>query len=257
MSIASLTEVRQWLGLTAPYNATDTFVIGILMASVDRMFADFVGYSIASATRTEYYPSRVNLAQRDQLVDGYERSGANKVVPVERYRSERRLITLRHIPVTQIVSVYENADAWQDAPPTFDSSHLLTAGSDYYLDTETDDRSTTGFLVRATGPWCMAERSVKVTYTAGFTADELGDSYAHIKHAYLLQIQISYNSRAIHLLSARAGGMPGILASESLGDWSASYDTTTNAALYGLTNKLAPGVADMLEDYINYAAYLF
>lgn len=243
--------------MSAPYEATDTFVIGILMASTDRLFADFLGYSVASATRTEYYPSRVNLTQRDQLVDGYERAGSNKVVPVERYRSERRILALRHIPVTEIVAVYENADATLSDPPEFGAEHLLTAGSDYYLDRENDDRSDTGFLMRATGPWCSADRSVKVTYTAGFTAEELGDSYAHLKHAYLLQVQVAYNSRKIHLLSERTGGMPGILASESLGDWSASYDTTTNAALYGLTSRLAPAVGDMLEDYVNYSSYLF
>lgn len=257
MSIATLAEVRQWLGLTAPYDATDTFVIGILMSAVDRKFADYLGFSIAEATRTEFYPARVNISQRDQLVDGYERAGNNKVVSFSRGLTERRIIALRHLPVTAIVSVYENPDAWLTDPPTFDAEHLLTAGTDYYLDQESSNLSATGFLVRSAGPWSTAERGVKVTYTAGYTAEQLGDAYANLKHAYLLQIQIDYNTRKIHTIAERTGGMPGILASESLGDWSASYDTTTNAALYGLANRIAPAVGDMLEDYINYGSYLF
>lgn len=257
MSIATLAEIRMWLGLEAPYSANDTFVLGVLMASVDRLFADFLGYSVSSATRTEYYPPRVNLNQRDGLVEGYERSG-NKVVPIDRYRNERRIIMLRHLPVTAVVSVYENPDAQNSDPPDFPASTILTAGTDYRLDTEDGSVSKTGFLVRQTGPWSSAERCVKVTYTAGYTETDLGDAYANFKHAFLTQVQIAFNAVKLHRMNANSlGGMPGVLASESLGDWSASYDTATNAKLYGLQNRLAPGVANMLENYVNWSAFVF
>lgn len=255
MSIASLAEARSWLGLTAPYDANDTFIINVLLASVDRVFADYLGYSISEATRTEYYPPRVNLTQRDNLVEGYERSGTNKVVPIDRYRNERRVICLRHLPVTAIVSVYENPDAWNTDPPTFDN--LLTAGDDYALDIDQENASQTGFLIRNTGPWTAGERCVKVTYTAGYTAAQLGDAYAQLKYAFLMQVMVSFNTVKIHRMAGKAGGMPGILSSESLGDWSASYDTLTNARLYGMSNRLAPEVAEILEDYMNYSAFCF
>jgi hypothetical protein len=257
MSIATLTEARMWLGLTAPYDANDTFVLNILLAATDRIFADFLGYSVAQATRTEYYPPRTNLTQRDSLVDGYERSGSNKVVPVDRFMNDRRIILLRHVPVIEVVAVYENPSAWLSDPPDFAAEYLLTAGSGYALDKGDDDSSRTGFLVRNTGPWSVAERCVKVTYTAGYTEEQLGDAYAHIKYAYLNQIQITYNTVKIHRIAGQVTATPGLKSSESLGDWSASYDTATNAKLYGMTNRLAPAVADILEDYVNYANFVF
>lgn len=257
MAIATLSEVRMWLGLEPPYSANDTFVLTLLLAAVDRMFADFLGYSVSEATRTEYYPPRVNLNQRDGLVEGYERAGS-KVVPIDRYRNERRIILLRHLPVKSIVSVYENPDAQNTDPPDFPADTLLAAGTDYRLDVEDGATSKTGFLVRQTGPWTSAERAVKVTYVAGFSETELGDTYAQIKMAYLMQIQVSFNTVKLHRMGTNSlGGMPGVLASESLGDWSASYDTATNAKLYGMQGRIAPGVADVLEDYMNYSAYVF
>lgn len=255
MSIATLAEMRSWLGLTAPYDANDTFVLNVLLASVDRVFADFLGYSISQATRTEYYPARVNLTQRDALVDGYERSGTNKVIPIDRYRNERRVLALLHVPVTEIVSIYENPDAWNTDPPTFDN--LLTAGDDYALDIEQNGASQTGFVIRNTGPWSAAERCIKVTYTAGYTEAQLGDAFAQLKYAFMMQVMVSFNTVKIHRMAGRVGGMPGIIASESLGDWSASYDTLTNARLYGMSNRLAPEVSEILEDYMNYTAFLF
>ncbi len=257
MSIATLSECRSWLGLEAPYSANDTFVLNILLAAVDRMFADFLGYSVSQATRTEYYPPRINLTQRDSLVDGFERSGTNKVVPVDRYRNERRVLMLRHLPVTAIVSVYENPDAWLTDPADFPADTLLTAGSGYYLDIEQNGASQTGFLMRATGPWSVAERCVKVTYTAGYTAEQLADAYAHLKYAFLNQMQVSFNTVKIHRMAGKVGGMPGLIASESLGDWSASYDTASNATLYGMSNRLAPAVCAVLESYVNYSAFVF
>jgi len=257
VSIATLTEARQWLGLTAPFDANDTFVLQILLAATDRIFADFLGYSVAEATRSEYYPARTNLTQRDGLVDGYERSGANKVVPIDRYRNERRVILLRHLPVKEIVAVYENPDAWQTDPPDFADQYKLTAGDDYALDLGEDGASKTGFLIRNTGPWSVAERCVKVTYRAGYSEAELGDAFAQIKLAYLMQIQVSYNTTKLHRMTGGVMPTPGLKSSESLGDWSASYDTATNAKLYGMTNRLAPGVADILEDYMNYSAFVF
>lgn len=255
MSIATLSEARSWLGISSSYTADDTFILNILLAAVDRIFADFLGFSVSEATRTEYYPPRVNLTQRDALVDGYERSGTNKVIPVDRYRNERRVVMLRHLPVTEIVSVYEDPDAWNTDPPTF--ATLLTAGDDYSLDIDQNDASQTGFLVRNTGPWTAGERCVKVTYTAGYTASQLGDAYAQLKYAYLMQIQVSYNTVIMHRMNSSIGQGTGVIASESLGDWSASYDTATNATLYGMQNRLAPAVVAILEDYLNFSAFVF
>lgn len=262
MSIATLAEAKSWLGITATATADDNVILGVLLASVDALFTEFLGYSISQATRTEYYPPRVNLTQRDALVDGYERSGTNKVVPIDRYRNERRVIMLRHLPVRSITAVYENPDAWLSSPPDFSSQFLLTAGSGYSLDCDgVDDDgnniSKTGFLIRESGPWSVAERCVKVTYVGGYSATELGSTYGHLKHAFLTQIQVSYNAVKLHRMEGRAmGGMPGILASVSLGDWSESYDTLTAQKLYGLQTALAPAVMEMLEKRINYSAFL-
>lgn len=256
MSLASASELYSWLGISSTKTADDIFLCSVVMAAADRIMADFLGYSPAEATRTEYYPARVNMTQRESLIDGWERGGGNKVVPVERYQSERRVIALRHIPVTQIVSVYENPDAWLTDPADFPAANLLTAGSDYYLDMHDDTKSLTGFLIRATGPWSAADRCVKVTYTAGYSAVQLAGDYGTFRYAYLVQCQVMYNTAKIQRMAGKLGSMPGILASESLGDWSASYDTLTAQKLYGYQNKVAPAVAEILEKSLNYSAYL-
>ncbi len=256
MAIVTMSEARAWLGISGTYTADDDFVLAILIAAIDRLFADVLGYSISSATRTEYYPMRVNLQQRDALVEGFERQGT-KIVSVDRYQNERRVLALRHLPVTEIIGVWENSGAWDTAIPDFGDEFLLDPDGDYRLDQETLGTSLTGFLVRNIGPWSVAERCIKVTYTAGLTAEQLADQYAQLKWAFLTQLQISYNTNKVHRSTNSLGAGFGMISSESLGDWSASYDTLTNSRLYGLQNNLAPAVLKVLEDKINYSAFVF
>lgn len=256
MSLATTSDVLSWLGISSSHSADDDFIVAVLMASMDRMFADYLGFSPAQATRTEYYPSRVTMNQRDNLIDGWERAGSNKVVPIDRYRSERRIIALRHLPVRSIASVYENPDAWMTSPPTFDAGHLLTAGTNYMLDVDEDGLSRTGFLINNTGPWSSGDRAVKVTYVGGYTASELAADYGVFRHAYLEAVQIAYNACRVHRFSEASGRMVGVMTSESLGDWSASYDALTSQKLYGLENHLPSATMKRLECYRNYSMFV-
>lgn len=269
MSTIAASQVYSWLGVGQTPSNDDAFVIGVVMSSADRLFTDFLGFSVVQAVRTEFYPDRINLMQRDQFIDGWERAGnTNMVVPIDRYRTERRALLLRHVPVRSITSIYESPEAWLSSPPDFGAEWLLNSGitppvysgPDYSLDVNGYDSqnnmiSYTGMVIRNTGPWCVAERCVKVTYTAGFSAEELGNEWGNIQHAYMMQCQAMYNTNAIHRRINRLGSQPGILTSESLGDWSGSYDAESMRQLYGMSGRLIPGVAVMLEPYINYSRW--
>lgn len=248
------TEIKAILGLSSP-TAQQTAILGIAMPSAQDAINTFLGYNPVQDTYTEYYPEQSNAKVRSELIDAWERSGTNKIVPVERYVAERRMLVLRRLPVRTIVSVYENPDAWLTPGGSWPADTLLAEGDQWVLDVLTAGISWTGFLIRNVGPWSIQERCVKVTYTAGLTQQEIADTWPALRHAYMLTVQTNYNEMLMHIGGHAGGGGVGAIVQEHLADWGVQYDQATNALLYGMGKRMPAKAAQLLEQKVNLANY--
>ncbi len=140
------------------------------------------------------------------------------------------------------VRVDLNAAAGQ-AAGAFGNDTLLTSGSDYYLDVDEPGLSRSGQLVRISGGWPTRPRTVRVSYFAGFTADELDGPYSDIKGAILDEVCARFQSAK----SRQGNGSAGSIQSESIGgEYSVTYDTRTFDAA-----PLKPETRDRLAPYVS------
>ena len=98
-----------------------------------------------------------------------------------------------------------------------------------------------GILQRINLNWPARQRTVRVVYTAGWTADELEYGEASdIKLAMLDAVKWCFSQR---------GDNAGAVTSESEGDWSASYALKR-------ANHLPRSVFTSLRRYIDYSRFL-
>ena len=204
MAIAQLTDVKTHLGITV--STYDTQLQMWLDAAITAV-TNYCGTSFEQATRTEYYQP-----------DGYK-------------------LVLKNRPVISVTSVYENAGAyWGSADNPWTSDYLLTAGTDYALQTDAAELTSTygytsrsGIIIRIGRRWARryannttpgmsgynlsvpdlpAQGSVKVVYVSGYT--NVPDA---VTQAALWEVD-AYRSRA------GKGGQQ--LTAESLGEYSYS-----------------------------------
>jgi hypothetical protein len=253
-TLATLDELREFLGITTP-TAQQTMVLDVVRRGAQKTIDNFLGASLIQATHTEYYPQRAHLSPHSELIDSFERSG-NKVVPLQRYVSNRRILQLAKLPVRSIVSVYENADAWSTEGGDWPVANLLD-GDSYFIDALENGISWSGFLINNTGPWSAVERSIKVQYVAGFTAEEINNDYPDLRYAYFSLCQVDYNQAMMQMMGRSVvGSGVGLITAEHIDTWGVQYDATTNAQLYGFTGRMPLMVARTLEPYVNFTRFI-
>lgn len=227
-------------------SSADLAIVRAYAPVVDRLIKKYLGYNVEQQTYTQFLPDFNVQAQTDALITGAESLSST---------SARNVLRLPQLPVRSITSVHENANAWASDPPDFASSYLVPAGS-MQLDTLDAGISWTGNLIRLSGAWLTTERSVRVVYVAGLTAEELaGDDYAEFKGAAYITLQTWLNAIKMQRFNASTGGSPGIVTSESIDGWSQSIDAGVSAKLYGFMRQLPPAAAQMLEDRVSYEQY--
>ena len=109
-----------------------------------------------------------------------------------------------------------------DRSGSFDSTTIITSGVDYFIDWDEVGLCRSGIVYR-TGPnWPPLPRSVKCTYTSGFTAAELDAEYNFVKFAVIEETVMRFK-----LAKTRQGtGSDGVypVKSESFGqEYSVTY----------------------------------
>lgn len=268
-SIASFTEVLVALGLSdlSTLAATDAGLAQMVHGHAEGAVKQILGYSPIQATRTEYYPTRDEVAGA-MLHESDEYSYAT-VRPlthstraelsghrVEQIEGDK--LCLRHIPVRSITALYEDTDGSAgQGSGKFPAATLLTLDADYWIDLDEDGYSRSGFVFRE-GVWPAIPRSIKVTYVGGYTPDEFagfGDIDASsIKHAVLLTAVAMF--KALKLQQANSQGVfaNGPLKSEKLGDYSYTLSdaTGTNLSSFSFEPGIVPEVAEMaLQPFIH------
>ena len=259
MSILTNAQIVTALG--GSVTAEDAALIAIARPLAEKAVKSFVGFDVEQATYTEFYPLRGQQSPEEPLIEGFELIGGRAVA--YGYGTRNRVLTLANLPVRSVASVYENISAWDgtDVDGSWPAETLLTLGSDYQVDWESSGFNRSGFIYRKSGGWADLPRTIKVTYTAGFTAAELAvDAVgSEFYNAVLLTTIQGFNQlksqQGFAMAAGRGQGSAGPIMSGSLGPFSVSYGSS-NDAMHGLRLALPPAAAKTLEEWGHYGKRL-
>jgi hypothetical protein len=239
--IATSHEVHGFLGTD-----TDDPLVSLVHAPIERAINQHVGWEVEQASYTKYYPKT-------------ERGGDSSYFPggfggIAKAGGTSRILMLDHkyvIPTGLQVWEYSGANFGESA--SFGADSLLTSGEHYVLDLDDANVSKTGHLKRLGADWPKSRGSVKVTYTAGFTAAELagrsGNTNASdIKYAVLLAILKAYNQVQAQRKKT-ATGTAGVITGETIDGYSYRLDPGATQLLTAMTNTLPLEVQQRLSPY--------
>ena len=217
--IVIFSECLKYLGKAATASDAELGLLQLIKPLVERSVRRWLGTEVTQGTYTEFFP-RANALNLRNPADG----------------NYGKLLRLNHYPVTSIASINEDrAGRSGFKSGQFAASSLLTEGDDYYLDASQASFSASGMVVRLTTQWPAEPGSIKVTYTAGWTAEQLdGDvtdvaqDATDIKLAVIKTVAEAYNETVQQQSSGGSSG--GAIKSERLGDYAVEYDVSSVGA---------------------------
>ena len=231
--IVTLDECKSWCK-AADLTADQTRNMELIRKSSERLAKAFVGSSIVQATYTHYYPD------------------------VSGNRSD--VLRMKEFPVRSITSVYEDPNGYYGSVAgSFSASQQLTAGNQYFLPLDAGGLSFFGHLKRrgftsvwgnGSACWPTEPGSVKVTYVAGWSIDELNGEVADanldasdIRVAILKAVWAFWQN----LINQQLALKPGDDVSESLDGYSHTMVEKPSDPL--VTDDLPPESKSMLKRF--------
>ena len=208
-TICSLDEVLSYLSSDAS-DVTDSDRISLIHRLSERSVRRYLGCNVVQATYTHILPQHSGKGSRLHGGD---------------------ILRLPEYPVRSIISIYEDAYAYGgQASSAFDSSTRLTAGDDYFLSVNQSGLSWFGHVVRIATDWPSVGGSIRVRYTAGWSAAELdgdvtdyGLDASDIKLAVLKTIAATFNR------STQQQTAEGTVISEKIDDYYIQYDSSKSS----------------------------
>lgn len=260
-TIADISELLLELGLQSSVTDAERALAQQSLIKADGAVRRRLQYDPAYATRTEYYPTmQVNRQDREGIWEANDTQAYVRQV-AEAATTE---LQLRHLPIRGSVTLYIDYDGRAGARSgAFGSSTLKTEGTDFWPNYDGEDAAGVKFcrdgILRSEGLWPANPGSVKVTYTAGYTQDELRGVDPILDASPIWEAVIDESVRrfikAKQRMKRRAG-WTGPLTSERLGDYSYSADASMLAALVGGGYDLLSETEAKLESFVNYGAAL-
>ena len=187
--IVQPTERNDWFKAQPGVTLSSAMIafLDTIQPGVESACWSVIGYKLEQATYTEFYPSAG--AERPPLnfgIDiGWDMIG-NVAMPRSRTDLYEGAVTLKNLPVRSVSAVYENLAAWTSgvANGNWPAASQLPPES-YRLDMESAGMCKTGRLYRTVGGWPSTPRSMRVTYTAGYTQGEIDADHGMVKFAVM------------------------------------------------------------------------
>ena len=171
MAIVTLDELREWIGIDDPLTGRTKRAFESVHTRADGIVKRYLGYAVEKATYTdEYHQGVARSAEPSEI------SVSGGVVTRTSRSTVRSAIQLLNIPVVSITSLKEDSGGFYGKVSGSFASTSLTEGTDFVLDltnVESNGYSMTGLVWRRGGRWPSSEGSVQVTYSAGWTAEEM------------------------------------------------------------------------------------
>ena len=206
--IVDIAELLSYLGKGFGVRDSELGLIQQLKTYAERAVRRHVGTGITQASYTHILP------MVDSYANAVSQSGYGEVLRLPEY------------PVRSVTSVYEDITAYGgQGSDAFDDSTELTAGEDYYLAVDQSGLSWFGHLVRINSSWPTTAGSIKVTYTAGWTADELDGNVtdARLDVSDIKLAVLKTAGELYHEALRQQGQSGGEIESETLEGYSVKY----------------------------------
>lgn len=234
-------EILPWIGKDASDPAGP--LVQAAQAHAERLVKDYVGFEVEQKTFTEILPAQGGPGEPNDLA----------VYNRRLFYPPGGALQLKNVPVRSVGSVYEGTVPGGGGWP---ASALLDPG-EYWLDADEDGLCLSGLLYkqgwsyfsfRPVG-WSMVPRSIRVTYTGGWTAAELLDQGSVYKLAVKHATVKFFREAEAYFDSAGGFAGTGPIGSESIMGWSQSFPA---AQSLGMATDLPASVKALLENQVNY-----
>lgn len=239
-------EVMMVLGVSP--GTRDGAIVSLLHKRVERLVKSYVRHNVEAADHVEFLPAGTVRTHRDRLVDQDDMSGPY-LLPIE-------TLQLANVPVRQVYTIHQNLDAWS-APGgvagNWSDTYLLDPGDVYLVDWDEPGLCRSGHVLRNYSGWPTLPRTVRVSYQAGWTAEELEDEAGDYKLAVLQSAQKFFNEvRSHHAATDTAG--TGAIQTETM---DGAFFSFGNAAdNFGMRLALPESVLKMLEPRVRMSAFM-
>jgi hypothetical protein len=170
-----ITEAHLWTALQMAESATDPDrgIVQTIHKLAESRMKEHIGYDPTQQTYTnEYYP-RHQQSIGMPFAGIWDVNAAGTHARLETVAGTLNTLQLRAIPLRSIteIRVDENGRFGQGTA-AFASGTEWTAGLDYWAEYEMDGICESG-LIHAAGSWPIQQGSVRITYKAGYTQNEL------------------------------------------------------------------------------------
>jgi len=256
MSIISDAEARDFLGIDS-----DDAILPYIRRPIEKAVKAFLRWNPERHTVTKYYPKgqvggEYSNWPGENVAGGEEtwpKRGSGIVNTVGGLSTVLQLDDKFVIPSG--LTVYETAGAYMGQVSS--SWTLLTLGTHYWLDLDDANFCETGHLVRLNASWPKQPGSVKVTYSAGFTAAQLAGTdsdydASDIRLATFIAVQKAYNEIKTNRPNTSTGRAAGPIVSETIDGYSYTLAQSSAVAQFGFAQALPLASKKLLQRYRSY-----
>ena len=257
-------DVKSLLGETGSDNDT---IITLSIRRAEGAIRRYLRYDPVLASRTEFYPQTDSRVGGGNLIIEATATHAVFTTPESTRGTELQVqhLPIRGNPAVQLFVDY-NAKAGTSVG-SFPSDTEKVEGVDFWANYDSLDsdgyRVCRDGILRSHGLWPTEPGSVKLIYTAGYSALELQGQDATIDASPIwdtaLEECVQRCKRAlVNKKSSTLGYIAGPLLSEELGDYSYRVSDSIAQSLFGVkTYDLLPESMDRMESFVNYGIDLF
>lgn len=253
--------VQVELGIYGTATATELLIVTSSIAKAESAVRAHLGYDPVQAARTEYYPQATpTYAGRDAL---WEVEGDQAVLR-RREEASTNDLQLVHIPVRAIVvpRVWLDYDGrFGTNSGAFGADDEKVLGNDFWPTYEKVDEAGYGVcsdgILKSFGRWPSEPGSVKVTYTAGYSAAEFAGEKPLVDASPIYQVVLeealrrAKKSFVLWKKNAKLGHVSGALQSETLDKYRYELAESVVNAVMGATDLMADS-RQRLAPFVNY-----
>lgn len=264
MPIVPIADYNTYLGLS------DDATVSLLAKEVERAVSQYMDWDPVRADHLIYLPATERGGDGHGFVyniGSIPNSGGITNILMLPHKYVRAACG-HPAAVDSKITVWNNPGAYAGQASDFEEGHIMTRGSGYVLDfdwhhaAKSIDLSRTGHLRRLGGSWPRQRGSVKVVYTAGFSATEFtgalsaaGDAWdaSDIRQACLLTMAAAYHTAQSTLgANTASGAAAGTLIGETIEGYSYTLDPSSTAAMSAMTVEVPPAAATKIHRYVRF-----
>lgn len=263
--IVTEATIRIALGLTTTITDLERAIIQVAHKDAEGKIKSHLKYDPEQRTHTEFFPRRLastgDIEYRFDVNDAHSRAILEATTGVR-----KRELQLPNIPLRNIASLYVDENGrFGTGTSAFSSATEQTEGSDFWPEWDKTNFCPSGLLI-ANGTWPLTPGSVKVTYTGGYSPDELqgtadsdatspytttGVDASPIRAAVINEALRRFKTFVVQQKNAIAGFLSGPLKSEKLQDYSYALGMASEM-MTAMTIGLMPETQQMLEPFEHY-----